>query len=243
MPKLILSMDGLVLKEIELVKERTSIGRKSDNDIQIDNLAISGHHAVITCILDDAFLEDQNSTNGTFVNAQPIMKHVLRNNDVITLGKYRLKFIVEPARSDLPHTELVDSAALKPFTLSETASTFGGPATEMSPTQMFEGEGAEPVASAPVRRGVLQVLNGSNRGRALELKKATTTLGKPGRQVAVIARRPEGYFIVHVEGEHFPQVNGQRLDTRPRLLAENDIIDIAGIRMAFSLSSTGGDPA
>jgi pSer/pThr/pTyr-binding forkhead associated (FHA) protein len=243
MPKLILSMDGLVLKEIELVKERTSIGRKSDNDIQIDNLAISGHHAVITCILDDAFLEDQNSTNGTFVNAQPIMKHVLRNNDVITLGKYRLKFIVDPARSSTQPSDFVDTAALKPFALSEAGSTFGAPETEISPTQMFDGEGPEPAARAPLRRGVLRVLNGSNQGRELELKKATTTLGKPGRQVAVIARRPEGYFILHVEGEHFPQVNGQMLETRPRLLAEHDIIDIAGVRMAFSLRGGGGDAA
>lgn len=95
MPKLILSMDGLVLKEIELDKERTSIGRKPNNDIQIDNLAISGQHAVITCILKDAFLEDQNSTNGTYVNGQPVKKHVLHHNDVIELGKYRLKYIVD----------------------------------------------------------------------------------------------------------------------------------------------------
>ena len=99
MPKLILSMDGLVLKEVILKKERTTIGRKPDNDIQIDNLAISGHHAVIVCILNDAFLEDLNSTNGTYVNSQQIKKHVLKNHDVIELGKYRLKFLVDAAPS------------------------------------------------------------------------------------------------------------------------------------------------
>ena len=93
MPKLILSMDGLVLKEIVLNKERISIGRKAHNDIQIDNLAISGSHAVITTILDDAFLEDQNSTNGTYVNGQPVKKHALQNNDVVELGKYRIKYV------------------------------------------------------------------------------------------------------------------------------------------------------
>ena len=241
MPKLILSMDGLVLKEIELVKERTSIGRKSDNDIQIDNLAISGHHAVITCILDDAFLEDQNSTNGTFVNAQPIMKHVLRNNDVITLGKYRLKFIVEPAHAGLQPSDFADTSALKPFELSESSSRFGAPDTEMSPTQLLDVEGT-PTRPSP-GRGMLQVLNGPNKGRELELRKATTTLGKPGRQVAVIARRPEGYFILHVEGARFPLVNEQALDARPRLLAEHDIIDIAGVRMAFLMRRTGANAA
>ena len=101
MPKLVLSMDGLVLKEMPLGKERTTIGRKPDNDIQIDNLAISGHHAVITCITNDAFLEDRNSTNGTYLNGQPVKKNVLRNNDVIELGKYRIKYLLDDAKPGL----------------------------------------------------------------------------------------------------------------------------------------------
>ena len=95
MAKLILSMDGLVLKEIPLTKERTTIGRKPHNDIQIDNLAVSGEHAVIVTILNDSFLEDLGSTNGTVVNGNPIKKHFLQNNDVIELGKYKLKFVGE----------------------------------------------------------------------------------------------------------------------------------------------------
>src|SRR5574343_87161 len=95
MAKLILSMDDLVLKEINLAKERTTIGRKPHNDIQIDNLAISGEHAVVISILNDCFLEDLGSTNGTFVNGQPIKKHFLRNNDVVELGKYKLKYMAE----------------------------------------------------------------------------------------------------------------------------------------------------
>src|SRR5207253_2745019 len=97
MAKLILSMDGLVLKEIPLTKERTTIGRKPHNDIQIDNLAVSGEHAVIVTILNDSFLEDLGSTNGTVVNGNPIKKHFLQNNDVVELGKYKLKFVREPA--------------------------------------------------------------------------------------------------------------------------------------------------
>src|SRR5574343_1898995 len=99
MAKLILSMDGLVLKELPLAKERITIGRKPHNDIQIDNLAISGEHASIATILQDAFLEDLNSTNGTYVNGQPVKKHVLQNNDVIELGKYRLKYLTDSVAS------------------------------------------------------------------------------------------------------------------------------------------------
>src|SRR3954471_5702571 len=95
MAKLILSMDGLVLKEFSLTKEKTTIGRKPHNDIQIDNLAVSGEHAVIVTILTDSFLEDLGSTNGTLVNGQSVKKHFLQNNDVVELGKYKLKYMVE----------------------------------------------------------------------------------------------------------------------------------------------------
>ena len=95
MAKLILSMDGLVLKEIPLDKERMTIGRKASNDIQIDNLAISGEHAAVVTILSDSFLEDLNSTNGTLVNGQSVKKHFLKNGDVIELGKYKLEYVTE----------------------------------------------------------------------------------------------------------------------------------------------------
>src|SRR5947208_10103180 len=95
MPKLILSMDGLVLKEVELTKERTTIGRRPHNDIVIDNLAVSGEHAVLITILNDSFIEDLGSTNGTTVNGQPIKKHFLQANDTVELGKYKLKFVAE----------------------------------------------------------------------------------------------------------------------------------------------------
>src|SRR5574338_822524 len=127
MPTLILSMDGLVLKEIALSKERITIGRKAHNDVQIDNLAISGEHACITTILNDAFLEDQNSTNGTYVNGQPVKKHVLHNNDVIELGKYRLKYLVDTTQPGLSPSEMVETSALKPFEMPPTATDVSPP--------------------------------------------------------------------------------------------------------------------
>src|SRR5919108_1394374 len=119
MAKLILSMDGLVLKEIPLTKERTTIGRKPHNDIQIDNLAVSGEHAVIVTILNDSFLEDLGSTNGTVVNGNPIKKHFLQNNDVIELGKYKLKFIGDAAptatgeKADFEKTMVLRPSAMR----------------------------------------------------------------------------------------------------------------------------------
>ena len=124
MAKLILSMDGQVLKEIPLSKERITIGRKAHNDVQIDNLAVSGEHAVIVSIMDDAFLEDLGSTNGTMVNGKTVKKHFLQDNDVVELGKYKLKYMAEkgkpkaaapaaPAAADFEKTMVLRPGAMK----------------------------------------------------------------------------------------------------------------------------------
>jgi pSer/pThr/pTyr-binding forkhead associated (FHA) protein len=124
MAKLILSMDGNVLKEIPLSKERITIGRKAQNDVQIDNLAVSGEHAVIVSIMDDAFLEDLGSTNGTVVNGKAVKKHFLQDNDVVELGKYKLKYVVEkkaqpkaaptaPAAADFEKTMVLRPGMMK----------------------------------------------------------------------------------------------------------------------------------
>ena len=234
MAKLVLSMDGLVLKEIQLNKERLSIGRKPHNDIQIDNLAISGDHAVVVTILADSFLEDLNSTNGTLVNGQPIKKHFLRNNDVIELGKYKLKYMADlqtgAAASDFEKNAAIRSGQLKmPSELQlEAADTL---------TRSSVGVASQPKPPAPAPGAAIQLLNGANAGKELDLTKTLTTLGKPGLQVAVIAKRPHGYFITHVEGRQFPVVNGKSLDAQAYPLADHDVIEIAGIKMEFFLKA------
>ncbi|PTD96722.1 FHA domain-containing protein [Pseudothauera lacus] len=237
MPKLILSMDGLVLKEVILKKERTTIGRKADNDIQIDNLAISGHHAVIVCILNDAFLEDLNSTNGTYVNGQSVKKHVLKNHDVIELGKYRLKFIIDSAPSGLGSFDLIDTGTMNTLGKPEVDAIAPPEERAASRTQVFPPEALDQGvgAAGEMPSGVIQVLSGANAGRELPLSKSLTTLGKPGTQVAVITRRPHGFYITHVEGASFPVVNGNTLDAQAHRLEDHDIIEIAGIKMEFFL--------
>lgn len=234
MAKLILSMDGLVLKEIALTKERMSIGRKPSNDIQIDNLAISGEHAAVVTILNDSFLEDLNSTNGTLVNGQPAKKHFLKNGDVIELGKYKLKYVVEQAPQlatgdfDQAVSQSATAAAASAAVKSAFGSTLPGQSSPAATT---------PPTYAALVSGAIQILNGANAGRQLELTKTLTTLGKPGVQVAVIARRPHGYFITHVEGAQCPVVNGQTIEAQARALVDHDVIEIAGIKMEFFLKN------
>jgi len=299
MAKLILSMDGLVLKEIPLTKERTTIGRKPHNDIQIDNLAVSGEHAVIVTILNDSFLEDLGSTNGTVVNGNPIKKHFLQNNDVVELGKYRLKFIgeapvtaVTAEKADFEKTMVLRPSAMK--AMSEQARAMGAgaaeaaraaaaqqvaasagaagfaekenkatsttapisipmataapaaaaapaaPAAAAAPAAPPAAALAAPLAAAPAAKtghplGAIQILSGGNAGKELELAKPLTTLGKPGVQVAVLTRRPQGYFITHVEGANPPAVNGQAIGTAPHALKDHDLVELAGVKMEFFL--------
>jgi pSer/pThr/pTyr-binding forkhead associated (FHA) protein len=278
MAKLILSMDGLVLKEIPLSKERTTIGRKAHNDIQIDNLAVSGEHAVIVTILNDSFMEDLGSTNGTLVNGNPVKKHFLQNNDVIELGKYKLKFIQEAgaqpaaAAADFEKTMVLRPSAMKAAAEQAKAAGMGGAQVAQAARQaavqatgqaaQSAGIGEKPVApaaapaaappaAAPAPHapaaaaalaaaprsgqplGAIQLLSGGNAGKELELAKPLTTLGKPGVQVAVLTRRPQGYFITHVEGAQRPTVNGQPIGTAPHALKDHDLVEIAGIKMEF----------
>lgn len=236
MAKLILSMDNLVLKEIPLNKERTTIGRKPHNDIQIDNLAISGEHAVIVTILNDSFLEDLNSTNGTFVNGQQVKKHFLQNNDVIELGKYRLKYVNE-APQHAAQADFEKTMVLRPDMMRKAAEQAAvKPPAEAEPAQIMPplAPAAAPAAPAAAQQvAAIQVLNGSNAGKTLELVKPLTTLGKPGVQVAVIARRPHGFFLTHVEGAKHPTVNGEAINPQAHELKDHDIIELAGVKMEF----------
>lgn len=238
MAKLTLSMDGLTLKEIPLAKERTTIGRKPHNDIQIDNLAISGEHAVVVTIQNDVFLEDLDSTNGTFVNGQQIKKHFLQNGDVIELGKYKLKFVGEAAPpksagSDFDKTMVLRPGAMQKPAEPTTNKGFGDTMAGIKAQPAAPAAPTKPVVALPL--GAIQVLSGGNAGKELELSKTLTTLGKPGVQVAVIARRPQGYFITHVEGVQFPVVNGKTLDAQAHALEDHCIIELAGIKMEFFL--------
>src|SRR5512147_607182 len=151
MAKLILSMDGLVLKEIPLTKERTTLGRKPHNDIQIDNLAVSGEHAAIITILNDSFIEDLGSTNGTMVNGKPIKKHFLQNNDVVEIGKHKLKYFNDAptaaTAADFEKTMIIRNPA-KP-TAAPVAEKLGDTHTNLKPLGPEESKPAPAPAAAP----------------------------------------------------------------------------------------------
>ncbi|MCE5181048.1 MAG: FHA domain-containing protein [Betaproteobacteria bacterium] len=266
MAKLIITLDGQQIREVELDKERITIGRKPSNDVQIDNLAISGEHAAIVTLNGESFVEDLGSTNSTLVNNRPVMKQALQHGDEIEIGKYRLKYVNLEAlegkkstpeidaqdfektlilRRPLVATPLpeesspADSLMAHTLPLSTPGTVPVGNAASPAPTPASAPASAPAPAPAPApaekkeTHAAIQILNGPNIGRELDLVKTLTSLGKPGVQVAVITKRPLGYFLTHVQGDLHPAVNGQVLDAHPRQLMDHDIIELAGVKMEF----------
>ena len=240
MAKLVLSLNGVVQGEYQLDKERLTIGRKADNDIPIDNLAVSGKHALVITILDDSFLEDLGSTNGSYVNGKLIKKHALKDGDVIAIGKHEMKYVNELATAD--DDEFEKTMIIKPG--SASAAVAAAQAAEKAVASVAPAAPAAPAGGASTPAGMplgrLTVLNGPIAGKELELTKALITLGKPGTQVSVISRRPQGYFLTHIEsdgdGKRYPTVNGEPIGPKAYQLKDSDLIELAGIKMEFSSS-------
>lgn len=238
MARLILSLDGQVLAEFNMSKERYTVGRLQDNDIRIDNPTVSGHHSLVINILNDSFLEDLNSTNGTYVNGRLIKKHALQNGDVVTVGRHQLRFIdgIADEEDEFASTMVIERQAGGAEALAKAAAISA---------ELNSANGAaasRPVASEPSTKPLsvakVQVLNGSFAGREIALNKALTTLGRPGIQVVAITRRADGYFVVQVENssESQPKLNGKALGAQASKLADNDVIEIIGIKMGFFLA-------
>jgi pSer/pThr/pTyr-binding forkhead associated (FHA) protein len=234
MARLMLSLDGQVLAEYNMNKERYTIGRLPDNDIRIDNPAVSGHHSLIINILNDSFLEDLNSTNGTYVNGKLIKKHAMQHGDVITVGHHQLRF-VDSQDGAAEQDEFEKTMVITSSTQGEDRIRRVAAAVDQAAKSSTKRTGVPENATA-LPKAKLQVLSGAFAGRELELTKALTTLGRPGVQVAAITRRSEGYFIVHVDSgkeNDFPQVNGVPIGPQARRLNDNDVVQLAGVKMGF----------
>src|SRR5690349_19703073 len=162
MPKMIVSIDGVVIKEVQLTKDRTSLGRRPYNDIVIDNLAVSGEHAVLQMTGNEVYLEDLNSTNGTYINGKAVKKQLLQNNDTVEIGKYKIKYINEVPGATFDKTVIMKPGMVPP------------------PVARPEGAGAAAPAAAAAElngvNGAIKVLSGAAAGREVPLVKVVTTI-------------------------------------------------------------------
>lgn len=234
MAKIVLSFNGKPMGEFALDRERLSIGRRPNNDIVINFPSVSGEHACIITRRGQSFVEDLRSTNGTRVNGELISKHYLQDGDEIVIGRHLLAFSGETAAGAeaLPPEAMADTiihrAAPNPIlskTLPMDTTLQAGSAPKAVPTSSND---AMPLAS-------MHILTGPGAGKELDLSRALTTVGKPGVQIAVITRRPQGYFFTHVEGQDYPLINGQPAGDHSHVLQDRDIIELAGTKLQFTL--------
>ena len=206
MAKLIVSIDGVVIREIELTKERTSIGRRPYNDVVIDNLAVSGEHAALQIAGADYFVEDLNSTNGSYLNGKALKRERLNSGDIVEIGKYKIKFVGDDPQAQKHEATMI----MRPGAMPVAAAA------------------AAPVASASIR-----VISGAAAGREVVLTKVVTTIGKPGLAVAAITKRMSGYVVAHVDGEGKTLLNGNAIGADPVHLKSGDKLELAGTEMQF----------
>ncbi|MDR3067170.1 MULTISPECIES: FHA domain-containing protein [Comamonas] len=235
MPTLVISIDGAVIKEVQLTKERTTLGRRPYNDIVIENLAVSGEHAVLTIAGGKVSIEDLRSTNGTYVNGRAIQKQDLLNGDLLDIGRYKIRFLdtviadtntasAQGGKKSLAHiSEQADSGHAK----LASPSGFGEISSFSSTIQ-----GA--LAALPERHAVIRMLTGSLAGKEIPLYKVVTTLGKPGVAIASITQKPHGFVLTQLEGASQDlRLNGQVVGPLSVPLLNGDTVELAGSSMRF----------
>lgn len=247
MASIVLTLDGEIVGEHTLTQARTTIGRRPYHDIVIDNLAVSGDHAVIIRTPNGWVIEDSGSTNGTLCRGEPITRHVLKDGDLLEIGRYRLRFVAgpkPPAVQQLEKTVVMKSpfagktlAQLKGEAPALDAATERFPTT-LAPALSPRAHGGVVTVTgreAASHPAVLKVLSGPQAGREIPLNKPLLSLGKPGVAVALITRKPLGWFLAHVEGPRHPLVNGNPINDKPCPLNHQDLIELGPVKLQFCL--------
>lgn len=208
--------------ELEIASDCFTIGRKSDNDLVIEDPAVSAHHARITKIYAVYFIEDLKSTNGTSVNNKPVDRHQLHDTDVITIGRHRLIFR--------------DGSA------TALAASVTGASAEFDKTMVLPGTGVGADTVPPP--AALHVLSGKTEQGEYLLTKHVTAIGSheqaavrltgwfAPRTAAMITRRNRTYYVSAAQSGKALTVNGHKVSTE-RELKDNDRIEVAGTTMLF----------
>jgi pSer/pThr/pTyr-binding forkhead associated (FHA) protein len=229
MAKLVVILNGAMVGNHFIDKGRISIGRRSGNDIHFDDPGVSKEHAVIQTVGNDHIFEDLGSTNGSTLNGGSIARHILQNGDVIGVGAYQIKYANIKANPEMDYDR----------TLMIRAGDW-----EIGAVPQSAGRGAGSRASVSTARSSLRAgfplgevrgIKGEFAGQKIELERPLKTFGTTGEQVAVITRRPPGYFITHVEGNKTARVNSQAIGSEPHTLQDGDVIEVGQEKFEFFL--------
>ena len=212
MPQLIASVEGVEIMRVSLKKPKTTLGRKRHNDIVFDNMVVSGEHCVFELQgSSDVYVDDLGSTNGTYLNGHMIRsRELLRDKDAIGVGNFRVEYLAK---------ETTKPRAAAESTRTMSLDSIG-----------FPGTGG-------VRLACLKVLNGSSAGLEVPVVKAVTTFGQPGVSVVSISHRRDGYYVTAMEGKTAASLNGNDLGKDAQMLADNDVLNLAGTKMQFMFAT------
>jgi pSer/pThr/pTyr-binding forkhead associated (FHA) protein len=228
MAKLVLSSGGSIVHQCFLDRERVIVGRAPHNHVVIDDPAVSDEHAAIITVGNDHILEHSSKFADTLVNGSPVIRHILQHGDTMQFGAFYLRYLNPRASadSDLDRTMLISGLQAR---VHHGAQPESGPAAKAVHVQSAHA------TDIRFPRGKVKVIAGSRTSGTIRLDRVVATFGKPGKELAVVARRPRGYFIAHVEGRRSARVNGQSIGKDARLLRHGDIIEVAEEKLEFLL--------
>jgi len=212
-----------MLRQCLVDKEVVAIGSDPDNALVVDDPVVDARHASVVPVGNDHILEDLQSGSGTLVNGTKISRHILQHGDVIQLGSFYLRYLnPRAAAEDLERTMLISG-----LPGLDTARSPGS--SDISRVRSARR------TNVHLPSGQVRAIAGRRAGQTIALDRVIATFGRPGEQVAVITRRPGGYFITHVEGRRRPRVNGQPIGTEARALEHRDRIEVADEALEFLL--------
>ncbi len=235
MAKLILKFNDAVIDQIEVKPGDMAIGRRPGSDVLLDNLAVSGNHASIFTVGEDSFIQDLNSTNGTFINNKRITKHHLKNGDIILIGKHSIIYIndkVEKSVDNFAKTVIINpgaKAAPAPSTDAPKPNVTPAPA----PSQVIEQKPAETAGGVDTRQGAIFILSGANSGKRIDLISPVTNLGKTGKPAGIITRNRNSYILSAAKEGEIPKLNGKFVAAQGEELKNGDIIEVGDTRLQF----------
>jgi pSer/pThr/pTyr-binding forkhead associated (FHA) protein len=259
MAKLFLKFEAAVLKEIPLSQGLVTIGRLPDNLVHIDNPAVSGHHAKIQWETDHYVLEDNNSTNGTYVNNRRVMKANLNDGDQILIGKHTLVFrgaveeekpahttqAVAPPVPKMEATMMLDTKKAKEM-MAAAAAAKAAPGAAAEVAAAAE-KGVTIATTGKERIGTLTIMSGKTDQSSYVLAGKLSVIGKSDmasiklkgwfapKVAAVINRRDNKYFIAASEKDIKVKVNEAEISGQHEL-GDGDIVEVAGIKGTFSFN-------
>lgn len=209
--KLVILKDAELVAETPLVAKRMTIGRDAESDIRLNDLSVSRSHARLVRVFRDFYVEDLQSTNGTFLNDRQVSKHMLKLGDLLRIGGFTLRLTKQGEAAQTAVEAVLDRTVVM---------ATGG-------KQSNDSTGAgQPRAVAP-KTATLRFFRGPHKGQSERIERSLYTVGRPGGELAVIARRPQGFFLLHIGGDRYPKVNDQDINTTKAVqLKEGDMVEV-----------------